>query len=69
VQVSMNLIDPTRVGPAEVWDRVAGQARIHRAELVGLVPAAVLAATPPGRWSELDLDEARTIEARVAGRR
>ncbi|HXH57135.1 hypothetical protein [Iamia sp.] len=69
VQVSMNLIDPSRVGPAEVWDRVAGQARIHRAELVGLVPAAVLAATPRGRWSELDLDEARTIEARVAGRR
>lgn len=69
VQVSMNLLDPNRVGPAEVWDRVAGQARIRRAELVGLVPAAVLTATPPERWSELDLDEGRTIEARVAARR
>jgi glutamate formiminotransferase/glutamate formiminotransferase/formiminotetrahydrofolate cyclodeaminase len=68
VQVSMNLIDPLAVGPADVYDRVAGQAAIARAELVGLVPAAVLAATPEERWSQLDLSVERTIEARVARR-
>jgi glutamate formiminotransferase len=67
VQVSMNLISPVEVGPAEVFDAVAATgASIARAELVGLVPKAVLDATPPERWGELDLDEARTIEARLA---
>ena len=55
VQVSMNLIDPTRVGPAQVWDAVADDARIERAELVGLLPTAVLTATPPERWTQLAL--------------
>ena len=64
-QVSCNLIDPLRVGPAAVFDAVARQAEIDRAELVGLVPAAVLAATPARRWSELDLDMSRTVEARL----
>lgn len=68
VQVSMNLVDPRRVGPADVWDLVAAEAPIARAELVGLVPVAVLAAAPAHRWSQLDLAEARTIESRLAGR-
>src|SRR5690606_8929667 len=38
VQVSMNLVAPERVGPADVYDRVAGSTRIARAELVGLAP-------------------------------
>ena len=67
VQVSMNLIDPTRVGPAQVWDAVADEARIERAELVGLVPAAVLRATPPPRWRQLALSPDVTIEARRRG--
>jgi len=68
VQVSMNLVDPGRVGPADVWDMVAAHAPIARAELVGLVPQAVLDAAPAGRWAQLDLGPDRTIEARLAGR-
>ncbi len=64
-QVSCNLIDPLRAGPADVFDTVARRAEIDRAELVGLVPAAVLSTTPDRRWSELDLDPSRTIEARL----
>jgi glutamate formiminotransferase len=70
VQVSMNLVDPTAVGPADVWDAVATTTGIARAELVGLVPAAVLERTPSERWARLDLAPERTIEARLtsAGR-
>lgn len=65
-QVSMNLIDPIAgMGPEAAFDAVRAHAAVDRAELVGLVPAAVLAAVPPGRRRELDLDEARTIEARM----
>ncbi len=65
VQVSMNLIEPHVVGPAEAWDRVAALVPVAGAELVGLVPAAVLDRTDPGRWAQLDLDHDRTIEARL----
>ena len=49
VQVSMNLVDPLAVGPAAAFDAVADRAPVAGAELVGLVPAAVLDATPPAR--------------------
>jgi hypothetical protein len=62
----MNLIDPDVVGPADVYDQVAGQAEIARTELVGLVPRSVLDRIDPGRWSDLDLAPARTIESRLA---
>lgn len=65
VQVSCNLIAPWEVGPGAAFDAVARRAAVARAELVGLVPAAVLDAEPRGRWAELDLDPARTIEARL----
>jgi hypothetical protein len=65
VQVSMNLIEPDRVGPAVAYDRVAGRARVAGAELVGLLPQRVLAAVAAGRWAELDLAEDRTVEARL----
>jgi glutamate formiminotransferase / 5-formyltetrahydrofolate cyclo-ligase len=68
VQVSMNLIEPLAVGPAEAWDIVSALVPVARAELVGLVPAAVLDRTPRARWAELDLAPDRTIEARVAQR-
>lgn len=69
VQVSMNLIEPDRVGPAQAWDRVvAAGAPVVGAELVGLVPEAVLAAIDPARWPALDLDADRTIEARLRRR-
>jgi glutamate formiminotransferase len=65
VQVSMNLVAPDEVGPAEVFDRIAAQVRVDRAELVGLAPDRVVQAVPRHRWAELDLSEDRTIEARI----
>jgi glutamate formiminotransferase len=67
-QVSMNLIAPARVGPEAVYDAVAARARVARAELVGLLPARILAAVPKARWAELDLGADRTIEWRLAER-
>ena len=74
VQVSMNLLAPEHVGPAEAFDLVAQLAHdagleVGRAELVGLVPARVLDAIPQHRWSRLGLSAERTIEARLAGLR
>jgi glutamate formiminotransferase len=66
-QVSMNLVEPLRFGPAEAYDAVAALAGVDRAELVGLVPSAVLEAVPTRRWAELDLSASRTIEARAGG--
>jgi glutamate formiminotransferase / 5-formyltetrahydrofolate cyclo-ligase len=68
VQVSMNLIAPDVVGPAEAWDAVSALVAVAGAELVGLVPTSVLERTDPQRWSQLDLDVERTIEARLARR-
>ena len=65
VQVSMNLIAPDVVGPAEAWDRVTARVAVAGAELVGLIPAAVLDRTDPARWAQLDVDPDRTIEARL----
>jgi glutamate formiminotransferase / 5-formyltetrahydrofolate cyclo-ligase len=60
-QVSMNLVDPERVTPADAYDAVAARAPVDRPELVGLVPAPVLAAVPTDRWARLDLSEERTL--------
>jgi len=65
VQVSMNLISPDVVGPAEAWDLVSALVPLAGAELVGLVPQSLLDRTPPDRWVQLDLSEDRTIEARL----
>lgn len=67
-QVSMNLVATDVVGPAEAWDRVAELAPVDRAELVGLVPRAVLGRTDRRRWAQLDLAEDRSIEYRLAHR-
>lgn len=68
VQVSMNLVDPTAIGPAVVTDAVALHADVGGCELVGLVPRIVLDAIPERRWASLDLAADRTIEARLAAR-
>jgi glutamate formiminotransferase len=60
-QVSMNLIDPGVVGPAEAFDGVARLVAVAGAELVGLVPRTVLDAVAMDRWIELDLSPARTL--------
>jgi glutamate formiminotransferase len=66
VQVSCNLVAPHVLGPAEAVDLVAARVPVARTELVGLLPAAVLARVPPARWGELDLSSEHTIEWRVA---
>ncbi len=73
VQVSMNLIDPSAIGPAEAYDLVVERAAqagatVVGAELVGLLPRSVLMSVPTARWAELDLSDERTIEARWATR-
>jgi glutamate formiminotransferase / 5-formyltetrahydrofolate cyclo-ligase len=68
VQVSMNLIEPLVVGPLDVYRAVGEQVAIDHAELVGLVPAAVLAAVSRSEWSRLDLSEDQSIEARMSER-
>jgi glutamate formiminotransferase len=74
VQVSCNLTDPVHLGPADAYDLVALALErqgpkagcIGATELVGLLPAAVLASVPARRWTELDVGPDRTIEARLA---
>ena len=68
VQVSMNLLAPDVIGPEAVFDEVARRAPVARAELVGLIPEAVLRRIDRSRWAELDLDPDRTIEARLRSR-
>ncbi len=69
-QVSCNLVDPARLGPAQAYDAVrrlveeAGGA-VTGAELVGLLPEAVLRAIPRSRWIELGLSTDKTVEARL----
>lgn len=69
-QVSCNLVQPGRLGPADAYDLVAAAlpspGRIERAELVGLVPAAVLEHTRRDRWEELGLSAGDGLEARLA---
>ena len=64
-------MDPVAHGPAEVYDRLGALlkgsgTKIRGCELVGLVPAAVLDATPTTRWEELGLGPDSTIERRLA---
>jgi hypothetical protein len=63
-QVSMNLVEPGRVTAADAYDAVAARAPIDRAELVGLVPAAVLHLIPPARWPELNLSSEKALPER-----
>ncbi len=64
-QVSINLINPMNAGPLDAYDAVARHAPIHHAELVGLLPAAVLANIPRDRWEALDVSKEQTIEWRL----
>jgi len=66
----MNLIDTDAVSMTDLYDSVtidveAQGCAVQRAEVVGLVPEAMLATVPRHRWAELDLHEDRTIEARL----
>jgi glutamate formiminotransferase len=68
VQVSCNLVAPMVLGPGAAFDAVANQTEVARAEVVGLMPRAVLDAEPLARWAELGLDPSATIEARLQRR-
>jgi glutamate formiminotransferase len=70
-QVACNLVEPWRLGPADAYDAISSLAAeagigVLRAELVGLVPRAVVRAVPRRRWQTLDLDDERTLEARLS---
>jgi glutamate formiminotransferase / 5-formyltetrahydrofolate cyclo-ligase len=69
-QVSCNLVEPGRLGPAEVYDLVAGLVdqeggAVIGAELVGLIPRAVLRSISATRWARLGLSTDKTIESRL----
>ncbi len=73
-QVSCNLIHPYRFGPERLYDAVTAatdqlDGEVLGGELVGLLPAAVLAGIPPTRWPDLGLRETDSIEARLAAPR
>ncbi|CAB4737088.1 unannotated protein [freshwater metagenome] len=68
-QISMNLIDPERIGPDIATDRVHYFAQQHNVEidhceLVGLISLNALNKISPQRWNELDLSAEQTIEFR-----
>jgi glutamate formiminotransferase len=70
-QVSCNLLEPDAYGPAQLYDAVASLSAeaggaAEGAELVGLLPEAVLAAVPPARRPELGLSAGATVESRLA---
>jgi len=70
-QVSCNLVDAGRHGPARLYDDVAALVAeaggaVEGAELVGLIPELVLTAVPRSRWAELGLSEGSTVESRLA---
>jgi len=70
-QVTMNLIDPHRVGPDVAYASVDAAitrlgTTIRRAELVGLIEDEVLRKIPESEWSYLDIGRDRTIESRLA---
>jgi len=68
-QISMNLIDPDRIGPDIATDRVINIAHQHNVvidhcELVGLIAHSALKKISENRWDELDLSADQTIEFR-----
>jgi len=68
-QISMNLVDPERIGPDIATDRVHHFAQQHNTEidhceLVGLISQYALKKISQQRWVELDLSAERTIEFR-----
>jgi glutamate formiminotransferase/glutamate formiminotransferase/formiminotetrahydrofolate cyclodeaminase len=65
-QISCNLVAPSVTGIDDVYDAVACQTAVIRAELVGLLRTELLMALPAHRWTELGVGPSSTIEARLA---
>jgi glutamate formiminotransferase len=73
-QVSCNLVDPDRYGPWQLYEAVASLVheaggRVEGGELVGLIPAAVLATVPLDERGELGLSDESTVESRLPANR
>ncbi len=73
VQVSMNLISPFVIGPADAVRAVDAVCHevgcvIEHNELVGLLSERVLRDIPRSKWRWLDVSEERTIEHRLTRR-
>ncbi|MHB2028030.1 MAG: hypothetical protein ACYCPT_04335, partial [Acidimicrobiales bacterium] len=69
VQISFNLIEPATIRPSQLYDQVRAllsEGEILRCELVGLAPEHLVRSESRSRWSSLDLDLDRTIEARLS---
>jgi glutamate formiminotransferase len=69
IQISCNLIDPLRVTPSMVYDETTdllSAGAIDHAELVGLIPDALLRLEEPKRWRQLGLSRDATIESRIS---
>lgn len=71
VQISMNLEDPERTSPLEVFDRIAAEARhfggrVTETEVIGMMPDTLVLADSQDRLELPDLGAARVLSHRVA---
>ncbi len=71
VQVSMNLEDPERVSPADVFDAIDEEARARgghagRIEVIGMIPDALVHLASTGRLCLPDLEPARILSHRLS---
>lgn len=71
VQISMNLEDPERVSPIDVFDRIESEVRarggaVVETEVIGMMPDALVLPNSAGRLKLPDLGPARVLSHRVA---
>lgn len=71
MQISCNLIDPVSMDIETLYDLVAALVQeaggeVRDAELVGLIPEALLQPITRSRWPELALSQTMTIESRLS---
>jgi glutamate formiminotransferase len=64
-QVSLNLLDPGVVGPAEAFDRLATLVPVERGELVGLCPAVAVKGLARSRRDQLGIEDDALLEVRL----
>ncbi len=71
IQISCNLVAPWVLNPSHVYKAVDALAKdmygkIHRTELVGLLPRSILNDIDQAQWEKLDLGISKTIEYRLS---
>lgn len=72
VQISMNLEDPDRISPIDVFDRIEAEVRarggdVVETEVIGMMPDTLVLPDSAGRLKLPDLGRARVLSHRVAG--